>query len=631
MKWLCLFAALYLHLSTAWADAQVQRPINDGRLLLPAEESLRAQPFELNGDWHFFPNQWITPAELDDAASTSMWATVPGGRPGNSVGISTYWLQVVVDKNIAEPSTLQFHHICGAAHVYFYRAGSGDIGVAPLLTAGQLGRDAAREKISGNNLLLNLPPLSPGTYNLLVQQSNFHLREGGLCGTVSWGLTSTQTYVRTVDIVKNTVIATMLLSLALGSLMLGSQNGERAAPWLAIMCIACAVLIGFNSGLLSTLLPPDSNWRGSLDYIGIFSAMIWLPPSLLMVFRHTFAIALPRWLSLTNIAIPTVLTIGVGISVSFFAQHPQIITLAWCLQIIVAFGVLISACRRARQHAWIALAASVLLVFAAIYDVYRFFAFGIIDILSPYAIAFLAAVHGGIYTLKFGASYQLAARLSAHLQEEVDLRTRELREKNYNLEQTQNALQHANETLRELSITDGLTRVYNRMHFEQQFEKEWRRCSRHALSLSILMIDADHFKQLNDSAGHLVGDLCLQAIAKEILNNFKRSGEVVARYGGEEFIVLLPDTNQSKALAAAEGLRTAIERLSFGGNESTPYRVTISIGVSTTVPGLDQRPEQLIATADAALYEAKDAGRNRVHSIPIISSRVTMAQQKLHL
>lgn len=629
MKWLRLLAAL-MALSTVWTAVAVEsQPINDGRLLLRTSNALQTEPLILSGNWRFFPGRWVTPTELADAAAKAEWAQVPGGRPDTSIGISTYWLEVVVDQGIAEPSALQFHHICGAANVYFYRNGSNDI--APLLAAGRLGHDAASEKTSGNNLLANIPPLQPGTYNLLIHQSNFNLREGGLCGTVNWGLASVQTHASTVDTVKNTVIATMLLSLALGSLMLGSQNGERAAPWLALMCIACAVLIGFNSGLLGTLLPPDSNWRGRLDYIGIFSAMIWLPPSLLMVFRHTFTIAFPRWLTLANLVIPALLTFGVMLSVTFFAQHPQIITVTWCAQTFIAFAVLAAACRRGRQYSWIALLASVLLVLATLYDLYRFFAYGIMDILSPYAIAFLAAVHGGIYTLKFGASYQLVARLSAHLQEEVDLRTRELREKNYNLEQTQNALQHANETLRELSITDGLTRVYNRMYFEQQFEKEWRRCARHALPLSILMIDADNFKQLNDSAGHLIGDLCLQSIAKEIENNFKRSGEVVARYGGEEFIVLLPDTNQGKALAVAEGLRTVIENLSFADDAGACYRVTISIGVSTTVPSLDQRPAQLIATADAALYEAKDAGRNRVHSIPIIASRTAAAQQKLRL
>jgi diguanylate cyclase (GGDEF)-like protein len=628
MKWLRLLATLLALLSITETAVAAHSTIGEGRLLLRASNALQAEPIALTGTWHFFPNRWITPEELSSVNADAGWAQVPGAWPSAIYGINTYWLEVVVDHPIA-PSTLHFHYVCGAANMYFYRAGSED--VAPVLVAGQPGRNALSEKISGDNLVANIPALQPGLYHLLINQSNFHLRASGLCGAVTWGLEPIQAHARALDTVKNTLIATMLLSLALGSLMLGSQNGERAAPWLAMICMACATLVAIKSGLLSVLLPPESNWLGQLNYFGIFSALIWLPPALLMLFRHTFNIALPRWLVLINLLIPVAFTLALMFWLTFFTQYPQLITITWGIQTCIAFAVLIAACRRGRQYALLALLASVPLLGATFYDNYRFFTEGVIEILTPYAIAFLAAVHGGIYTLKFGASYQLTARLSAHLQEEVDLRTRELREKNYNLEQTQNALQRANETLRELSITDGLTRVHNRMYFEQQFEKEWRRCARHALPLSILMIDADHFKQLNDRAGHLVGDLCLQSIAQEIQNNFKRSGDVVARYGGEEFIVLLPDTNQNKALAVAETLRLNIERLSFVDDAGTAYRVTISIGVSTTVPGLDQRPAQLLATADAALYEAKDSGRNRVHSIPTITSRAAMAQQKLHL
>jgi diguanylate cyclase (GGDEF)-like protein len=168
------------------------------------------------------------------------------------------------------------------------------------------------------------------------------------------------------------------------------------------------------------------------------------------------------------------------------------------------------------------------------------------------------------------------------------------------------------------------------MYFEQQFEQEWRRCARQGLTLSVLMIDADHFKKLNDTAGHLIGDACLRAIAQEIQQHFKRAGELVARYGGEEFIVLLPDTNQNKAVAVAESLRVAIENLIVEQTEQR-FRITISVGVSTTTPALEQQASQLLATADAALYEAKEAGRNRVHSIPLFSSRRPMTQQQLHL
>ena len=629
MKWLRIVAALLVLVPAAWTATAAQPALSGGQLELRDGEALLTQPFALNGAWHFFPGRWVTPAELDRAAADAGTMRVPGAWRVADNGINTYWLQVRLDSAVPHPSTLLFSHVCGAATVYFAPADGSTI--APLATVGRLGRDAASEVAYSDGLSADIPPLQPGIYNLLILQSNFHLRVGGLCGDVTWGLTSAQTQAHALDTVKNTVVATLLLGLALGSLMLGSQNGERAAPWLALMCIASAILVTINGGLLATLLPPDSAWLPRIGYSGSFYALVWLPPALLMVFRHTFAIALPRWFVLLNTTVPLLLMGAVLLSNTFIPEHPESITVIWCTQISFAFATLGIACRRRRQYAYMALLASIPLLLATLYDNYRFFVIGVTEMLTPYAIAFLAAAHCAIYTLKFGTSYQLAARLSTHLQEEVDLRTRELREKNHNLEQAQNALQRANESLRELSITDGLTRVYNRMYFEQQFEREWRRCARQGSPLSVLMIDADHFKQLNDSAGHLVGDLCLQSIARQIQDNFKRSGEVVARYGGEEFIVLLPDTNQNQALAMAEGLRTAIEHLSVTDDEGTSYRVTISIGVSTTVPSLGQRPEQLIATADAALYEAKDAGRNRVHSIPIITARTTMAQQKLHL
>jgi diguanylate cyclase (GGDEF)-like protein len=553
---------------------------------------------------------------------------VPGTWRNTGTGIGTYWLEIVVNNEISQPLALRFQRFCGASAIYFFP--DRNPSNAPLGQIGRLGANAKTEQLGAGDRLIELPHLDPGTYHLLVQQSNFHLRAGGICGSVTLGSAALQSHARLLNTIKNTVIVTMLLSLGLGSLLLGSQNGERAAPWLAVLCVACAMLIMLIGGLFATLLPPGRDWV-SLSYMCSYSALLWLPPALLMLFRHTFAMALPRWLIAVNLLLPLLSNIGVAIQPLVFAQYLRFAIIVWALQFLLALGVLLTACKRRRQYAGFALAATIPLLCAIIYDFYRFSGTGVLEYVTPYAIAFLIVTHGGIFTLKLGAAYQLTARLSAHLQEEVDVRTRELRDKNSKLEQIQSALQRANETLQELSITDGLTRVYNRMYFEQQFEKEWRRCSRHALPLSILMIDADHFKQLNDSAGHLVGDACLQAIAQEIEQHFKRSGELVARYGGEEFIVLLPDTNQNIALAVAEKLRAGIEQLPLIGDQGKSYRVTISVGVSTTVPGIDQQPSQLIATADAALYEAKDAGRNRVHSIPIICSRTTVSQHKLHL
>jgi diguanylate cyclase (GGDEF)-like protein len=632
---------LLLALLAGCVFADAPASVNAGKFVLRDSSELHRAPLPLNGVWHFFPGRWVAPAQLDNVAADAQSATVPGAwqAAGLATGVqnsgadkpaklATYWLEVMIDSPVPNPSIVYFRHFCGASAIYFFRDGAPS--KTPLARSGQPSTKAADEQPSGGDLLAMLPPLQPGLYHLLVQQSSFQSRSGGLCGAVTIGDASVQEHAQALQVIKNTVVVALLLGLALGALVLGSQDGEKAAPWLALVFTACAILIACTGGLLDTLLGPanvaHAQWRVSLCY----AALIWVPSGLLMLFRDTFNMRVPRVLCVVALAIPALLTLVLAIGPKLLTPLPKIL-MAWlAVQYALAYVVLFQACRQRRRHALLIALANIPLPIAMAYDYYQFFYNGRLEIISPYAIAFLIVIHGIIYTLKLGAAYQLAARLSTHLQEEVEQSTKELRDKNQKLEQAQTALQRANESLRVLSITDGLTQVHNRMYFEQQFEQEWRRCARQGLALSVLMIDADHFKKLNDSAGHLIGDLCLRAIARAIQQHFKRAGELVARYGGEEFIVLLPDTNQNKAIAVAESLRLAIENLIVEQTDQR-YRITISIGVSTTTPALEQQPSQLLATADAALYEAKEAGRNRVHSIPLVSARRTMAQQQLHL
>jgi diguanylate cyclase (GGDEF)-like protein len=551
------------------------------------------------------------------------WENDPSIEPTR---FGTYWLELVIDQSIARPALL-FERFCGATTVHFFQAGA----PAAATTAhnGRPATDGSRERVGGGDGVIELPALRPGLYHLLVQQSAFNVRSSGICGRVTLADAGVQEHAQALLLIKNTVVVTLLLGLALGALVLGSQDGEKTASWLALVFTACALLIGCTSGFLDALLGPENparqQWRFALCYI----ALVWMPAGLLMLFRDTFDIGVPRFWCGVVLAMPAALTLVVLLAPHWVSPMPDALIGWMYLQYLLAYAVLFVACRQRKRHSVPIALANIPLPLAMVYDYYQFFHNGTPQILSAYAVAFLIVVHGVIYTLKLGAAYQLAARLSTNLQEEVEASTRELRDKNHKLEQAQAALQKANESLRQLSITDGLTQVYNRMYFEQQFEQEWRRCARQGLQLSILMIDADHFKKLNDSAGHLVGDSCLRAIAGEIHRHFKRAGELVARYGGEEFIVLLPDTSQNKAVAVAETLRIAIENLLVEQTDQR-YRVTVSIGVSTTSPALEQQASQLLATADAALYEAKEAGRNRVHSIPLFSAR-RPTQQQLHL
>lgn len=164
------------------------------------------------------------------------------------------------------------------------------------------------------------------------------------------------------------------------------------------------------------------------------------------------------------------------------------------------------------------------------------------------------------------------------------------------------------ETNRRLALQDGLTNLLNRRAFDDSLSRAASQASRGGQSLSLLMIDLDHFKQLNDTYGHTVGDIALQAAAAEIRLQV-RGGDLAARYGGEEFAIILPETDGPAAFRMAERLRKALaDRVIKVGNDQ--IRITASCGVSATDLGYGT-PEELIHSADEALYASKETGRNR--------------------
>jgi diguanylate cyclase (GGDEF)-like protein len=160
-----------------------------------------------------------------------------------------------------------------------------------------------------------------------------------------------------------------------------------------------------------------------------------------------------------------------------------------------------------------------------------------------------------------------------------------------------------------LTTVDGLTQVFNRRYFEDTLERELARCHRHHRALSLVMIDIDFFKKINDQHGHLAGDVVLRSLANLIKTRVRRE-DVVARYGGEEFVLMLPEINQKGAVVLAEKLRKAVEKNAFTFDQE-PIPVTISAGVASTGKQLEES-QALVKQADVRLYEAKAAGRNCV-------------------
>jgi len=168
-----------------------------------------------------------------------------------------------------------------------------------------------------------------------------------------------------------------------------------------------------------------------------------------------------------------------------------------------------------------------------------------------------------------------------------------------------------NVILRKEAITDGLTGLYVYRYFELKLRNDFRRAKELKENLSLIILDIDHFKPINDTYGHEEGNIILKDLAQVIMS-FSRKTDTVCRYGGEEFCVILPDTSIQDASHYAENLRQAVEKHNFVISKG-PLKVTISLGVATLKPNIND-PSELIKLSDAALYRAKESGRNRVIS-----------------
>ena len=198
-------------------------------------------------------------------------------------------------------------------------------------------------------------------------------------------------------------------------------------------------------------------------------------------------------------------------------------------------------------------------------------------------------------------------------------------------------LNQLNAELEALSQLDSLTQTYNRRTFNEMAQQQWLLAARQQTSISVLMIDVDHFKLYNDHYGHPAGDTCLKKITQAIRDCLNRPYDLLGRYGGEEFIVLLPETDCLGALSVADAINARMEHIGLRHEVSpTRHHVTVSIGGASCAQTLSYSLEELIKRADRALYKAKHSGRNRslvddiaVHKTILVVEQDTQATKTL--
>lgn len=222
---------------------------------------------------------------------------------------------------------------------------------------------------------------------------------------------------------------------------------------------------------------------------------------------------------------------------------------------------------------------------------------------------------GSVMEMMF-LSFALADRLNtlqSHIEGVNKRLEKTVKERTQKLELTLEELGEANKQLAAISITDKLTGLKNRYHFDVTLECQFKMAKKQSCTMSLLLLDIDHFKRINDTWGHVVGDKALQFISQCLQEEVKRESDQICRYGGEEFAVLLPNTTINNATQIADDIRQRIE-LSLFKHEDQHIPITISLGVASTLEIENLCSSQLIRAADIALYKAKDNGRNCVYS-----------------
>jgi diguanylate cyclase (GGDEF)-like protein len=322
----------------------------------------------------------------------------------------------------------------------------------------------------------------------------------------------------------------------------------------------------------------------------------------------------PRWLTISCGAVlaAAVLLLAAAPDLGVFNVFRGAVQYVLLVPVLSVLSLLFGGLLRRRRSAAALLAGVAPQVLAILYDLV---AHGILKTsgiyLSGFGVAAFAVAVPFILSSRLVGSADEADRLNRRLEVEAEDRASELRTAKDDLEESRAELKEAKGKLEGLAITDSLTGVFNRRAFELRFDEELRRGRRNHASISLLMIDIDSFKKVNDARGHLFGDQCLVAVASTIRKGLMRPADFLARYGGEEFVVLLPETPLPGAEQVAQRIRAAVEELPIPCEGDT-VRLTVSIGASGRLLETEAAKDAILTGADGALREAKSQGRNRV-------------------
>lgn len=560
------------------------------------------------------PDRTLT---LQDVQSPTVAARFKGDQPpGSALGLgftrSAYWLRLTLRNTGATP--LQRMLVVENPRISHIQLHQPDSQGGYRSTSTGCDTDASTRVYPSRHFVfpLTLAPASEQVLYLRMESS-----VGLLIPLQLWEPAAFHAYERD-DYVGKAWYFGIAAAMILFNLMLFVALRDRVYLLYVLFAVCISTTLAIKNGLA-----PEFIWGGTyLDSnVAYYSGVSLSLAAMLLFMRRMLQTdrLLPRvdrlLLGLVILYLLTPLAYAVALPV--FGRLAILLNLTTAILII---GVGLACAIKRQRSAYFFLGAFALLMLGGAMTTLRAMGLMPTNVFTVDGIQLGSALEMILLAFALADRYNVMRRDKARVQEEllqaqqalVDTLKSSERELEQRVAQRTDELQLLNSKLETLSLTDALTGIANRRHFDQVLAQEWSRAQRLGHPVALAIMDVDWFKPYNDHYGHPAGDACLQQVAQALDATVCRSSDLVARYGGEEFVFLAPMTDDAGAQEIARRVVQAVQALASPHAASPLGHVTVSIGVAALQPGHDTLPGQLMQRADAALYQAKKQGRNRV-------------------
>lgn len=587
----------------------IEPRVEDGGINLHQWHLGRHPILNLNGQWRYNSKGKITPENI---ASVNALRDIPDlwGVPQSAderwvysnVGHAGYAL--TLREIPASPLALHLNRSCSSADIQLVDS-RGEW--RSLGTVGQPGESDVDTIPHVRPVIVNLPAGLTGEATLVINVSNFHLRDGGICDRIELGVPSALKTAELQTTATTMMTLGILIGVALYSLGLSIQNPiESSSKWLIAVCISAATFFISSESMLEIFSTAPSLLSFEMHYKLRYLGLLFFAPTL-----HRLCLAALKRRNESQLERYQRMTLWIfGVFILFFSAA-DFTLFAPLLVALFAYNMFRSILEVYRAWQYREPGSLWLLV--------GLIALGTAMLLQPLSytlhnesrLAIQAAVVVFVFLqsqfigLRFNNALSESRFLSEHLQEEISRKTRDLRQQHKELLSIRGKLQEA-------SFIDKTTGIYSRAYFENQLDIEWSRCMREERPLAIILFDMDGSKDINRDYGRQTGDQWLYHFAHLLGDTVRRQSDIAARYGGDEFVLLLPDCDLFEATTIAEQFlqRVHNESLDIAG-ESIGFSVTA--GVQATQPNEDSTAtEELINRVIVALHQAKENKRGQV-------------------